>query len=411
VTATSSAAPQVADLDLDAIDLADPATHCRPDIDAIWRRLRTEAPLHRQPDSPQGRGFWVLSRYHDVLNLYQDSDRFRSGPGNMLESLRKPDGDPAATEVLFMMDAPEHQPLRNVLRKSLTPAIRQGVVDHLAARVAALVTERIGSGSFDFAEEVAGKIPIWTICELLGLPEQDRPRLLELSRDALSAASTDQSPEERWATRTELLNYCACALEDKRDEPADDLLSAMATAEVAGVPLTDQQIILNCYGLLLAGDHTSRLGMISAVERFGSRPDLLRGLREGSVPPAAAVEEVIRWASPVQHVGRTAAEDFDVHDRRIRSGDIVTGWNISANRDETTFPQADTFIPDRSPNRHLGLGSGQHFCLGAFLGRAEIGSVLSVLRHSVSSIELCGPPQPIYSTFLRGFRSLPVRLR
>ncbi|MFJ4816081.1 cytochrome P450 [Streptomyces sp. NPDC088801] len=406
-----SAAPDVADLDLAAIDLADPATHCRADIDDVWRRLRTEAPLHHQPDSPEGRGFWVLSRYDDVLDLYKDSHRFRSGPGNMLESLRKPEGDPAAGEVLFMMDAPEHQPLRNVLRKSLTPAIRQGVVDRLAARVAALITERIGGGRFDFAEDVADKVPIWTICELLGMPEEDRPRLLELSRDALSAASTDQSPEDRWATRTELLDYCARALEDKRDEPADDLLSAMAAAEVDGVPLTDQQIILNCYGLLLAGDHTSRLGMISAVERFGSRPDLLRGLREGSVPPAAAVEEIIRWTSPVQHVGRTAAEDFDLHGRRIRSGDIVTAWNISANRDETAFPQADVFVPDRTPNRHLGLGSGPHFCLGAFLGRAEIGAVLTVLRDRVGGIELCGPPQPIYSTFLRGFRSLSVALR
>ncbi|MFJ1608835.1 cytochrome P450 [Streptomyces sp. NPDC088253] len=405
------AAAKAADIDLAEVDLSDPRTFWSHDMDAVWRRLRDEHPVHRHPDTPQGRGFWVLSRYDDVMAMYKDSQTFLSGPGNMLESLQKPQGDPAAGEVLFMADAPDHQPLRAILMKSFTPAIRQFVVERLATRVEKLITDRIGTGSFDFASEVAEEIPIWVICDLLGFPEEDRPRLLELSRSALSADSTDQTPEERWVIRNELLVYCSQMLEEKRDDPRDDLLSRMAFAEVNGEPLTDQQIILNCYGFLLAGDHTSRLAMIGAMEQFGRRPDHLARLNDGAVDPGAVVEEVIRWTTPVQHVGRTAAADVELRGRHIRRGDIVTAWNISANRDERVFADPDTFIPDRSPNKHVGLGNGPHFCLGAFLGRAEIGAVLSTLCKNVTEIEITGAPKPMYSTFLRGYSGLELALR
>jgi len=398
-------------VDLAEIDLSDPKTFWTYDMDAVWRRLRDEHPVHRHPATPEGREFWVLSRYDDIMAMYKDDKGFLSAPGNMLESLQKPDGDPAAGEVLVMTDSTDHTALRTVLMKSFTPRIRQLVVDRLQAHVERLVSERVGGPSFDFAHEIADAIPMWVICDLLGFPEEDRPRLLELSRYALSAADSDQTAEERWLIRNELLIYCSEMVDERRDNPGDDLLSRMVEARVDGRPLSDQEIILNLYGFLLAGDHTSRLAMIGALENLGNRPDQWALVRDGEVPMSAVVEEVIRWTSPVMHVGRTAAYDMEFGGAQIKAGDVVTAWNISANRDERFFPDADRFVPGRTPNKHLGFGHGPHFCFGAFLGRAEISTVLSTLSRLTRTVEVTGAAQPLYSTFLRGYSGLPLVLR
>jgi cytochrome P450 len=403
--------PLAEPLDPGELDLSDPETFWKYDMDAYWRRLRDEHPVYRHPAPGGGRDFWVLSRYDDLMAMYKDDKHFVSAPGNMLESLQKPDGDPAAGEVLVMTDGFDHSSLRTVLMKAFTPRIRQLVVDRLNVHVERLLRDRIGTGVMDFAEEVAEQIPIWVICDLLGFPEEDRPRLLELSRFALSAPEAGQTPRERWLIRNELLIYCSQMMEERRDDPRDDLLSRMIEAEVDGQPLSDQQIVLNLYGFLLAGDHTSRLAMIGALENLGRRPEQWRRLREGELALPALVEEIVRWTTPVMHVARTVKQDLEFGGQRMRAGDIVTAWNISANRDERRFPEPDLFIPDRSPNKHLGFGHGAHFCFGAFLARAEMTAVVGTLARLAEDVLIVGDPKPMYSTFMRGFSSLEVELR
>jgi cytochrome P450 len=178
---------------------------------------------------------------------------------------------------------------------------------------------------------------------------------------------------------------------------------------VDGRRLTIDEIAVNCYSLILGGDETSRISAICAVLALIENPDQWDALRTGAVTVASAVEEVIRWATPGMHVARTARTDLDIHGHAVRAGDIVTLWNVSANNDESVFDRPRRFTLSRSPNKHLAFGHGPHYCLGAFLGRAELNALLTALAARVARMELCGAPRPIYSNFVSGYDSLPVR--
>jgi cytochrome P450 len=396
--------------DLAHLNLADPETFVHADMDAVWDLLRREAPVYLHPETAAGRPFWVLTRYRDVLAVLKDGEGFSSAQGNSLDSLHKPMGDPAGGKILALTDNPRHLALRAMLLKAFTPKIHQLASDRIPERTDRLISRWIGAGRFDFAREVAEQIPMSTIGDLLGFPPEEHERLLDLSREALSSDESGQTAEDAWLARNELLVRCTDLMEARRTEPREDLVSAMVNCEVNGEVLTDDEVIVNIYGFILAGDHTSRLAMCAAVREFARRPEQWRALKERKVAPAGAVEEIARWSSPVMHAGRTAKIDVPIGDRLIRAGELVTAWTISANRDETVFPHAATFDVARTPNKHLSFGYGPHFCFGAYLGRAEITAVLDTLCRTVDSIELAGDPQVLYSTFLRGYCSLPVTL-
>jgi cytochrome P450 len=396
--------------DLRSVNLADPLSFSRPDLHDIWRRFRREAPVYLHPETEKGPSFWVLSRYADVRSLYQDHRRFSSKPGNMLPSLHKPGGDPAAGIALALTDAPRHHAMRSALLKAFGPRSRDLIVNRLQPRVDRLIERVTGAGPVDFAKEVAEKISMGTICDLLGFPAADHDRLLTLSRQALSSDEVDQTDEQAWVARNELLLHCQDLVEARRSHPADDLVSAMVGCLVDGEPMTNEHLVVNCYGFILAGDQTSRLAMVDSLVAFRDFPQEWEALKQGHRDIGSAVEEVVRWASPVMHVARTVVEDVDVGGHTLRAGDTVTGWNTSANRDDAAFEKPDTFNLGRTPNQHLGFGHGAHFCFGAFLGRAEIGALLSTLVRRVDDLYVHSDQPGVYSTFLHGYSSLTVEL-
>ncbi|MEU1013721.1 cytochrome P450 [Streptomyces sp. NPDC005890] len=396
--------------DLNSVNLADPNTFVQTDMEDFWRRVRAEQPIYLHPATEQGPPFWVVSRYTDVMTVLQDPERFSSRPGNMLSSLHKPGGDPAAGINLALTDAPRHNAMRTILLKAFSPRTRKVVTDKLQQRVDQLLGSGVGTGTFDFAKEVAELVPMGTICDLLGFPAKDHKYLLDLSREALSTDDEGQTEEDRWLSRNELLSYCQEIIEARRENPQDDLISAMATCQINGEPMTDDEVVVNCYGFILAGDHTSRLAMVGALLVFSQHPDQWLALKEGRATIPSAVEEILRWTTPSMHIGRTATADVTIGGRTIRAGDHVILWNTSANRDEGIFRNPQSFDVARTPNKHLSFGSGPHFCFGSYLGRAEITAVLKTLCDKVERIELVGDPKPIYSTFLRGYSSLPVSL-
>ncbi|MET7408160.1 cytochrome P450 [Streptomyces parvulus] len=398
------------DDDLDSVDLTDPHTFLRTGMDDFWRRVRAERPVYLHPATDRSSAFWVVSRYDDAMAVLRDPERYSSRPGNMMSSLHKPGGDPAAGKILALTDAPRHNAMRTILLKAFSPRIRQGVTDKLQQRVDHVLGPAVGTGPFDFAKEVAEVIPMGTICDLLGFPPADHKYVLDLSREAVSADDEGQTEEDVWLSRNELLVYCQEIIEARREDPQDDLISAMATCRINGEPMTDDEVVLNCYGFILAGDHTSRLAMVGAVLAFAQHPDQWRALKEGRVTIASAVEEIVRWTTPAMHIGRTATADATLGGRTVREGDHVILWNTSANRDESVFTDPDRFDLARTPNKHLGFGYGPHFCFGSYLGRAEITAVLNTLIDRVDRIDLTGDPKPLYSTFLRGYSSLPVSL-
>ncbi|MEU0479226.1 cytochrome P450 [Streptosporangium sp. NPDC006013] len=392
------------------IDLTDPASFVVNDMYAYWRTLRASTPVYWHPAGASGPGFWVLSRYADIMEVYRDGKRFCSQYGNVLTTLLQ-GGDSAAGKMLAVTDGLRHRELRNVLVRAFSPRTLDRVAAAVHAETGRRMAEVVRHGEFDFAEDVAATIPMNTICDLLAVPPTDREHLFGLNKQALSSDDPEAGFSEAWTARNEILQYFLGLAADRRAHPGDDVVSALASAAINGRPLSDEEIVFNCYSLILGGDETSRLSMIGAVHALAHHPDQWAALRAGTASMDTAVEEVLRWTSPTMHFGRTATVDTVIGGEAVRAGDRITLWNTSANRDERAFDDPDRFDLGRRPNRHLTFGHGPHFCLGAYLARVEITAMLAWLRELVTGIELLGAPRPIYSNLLGGFSSLPVRFR
>lgn len=395
-------------------NLADPRTYIEHDMAEVWRKLRSDDPVYWQPETEHGPGFWAVTRYDDVSGVLRDPTRFTSERGNVLVTLLRGE-DPGSGRMLAVTDGPRHTELRKLLLRAFAPRALEGVVRRVRRTTRKLLDEALDktrdTEGCDFAQAIASYIPLATICDLLDVPATDRDHVLALTKSAL--ASDYERPEagaDRVA-RGQILLYFNDLVRARRRNPGTDVISLMATADVGGERLGDEDIVLNCYSLIMGGDETSRLAMTGAVRALIDNPTQWRALRRGDVTVDGAAEEVLRWTTPTMHFGRVATSDVELCGRTIAAGDVVTLWLASANRDESVFAEPDRFDLARSPNPHLALGYGRHFCLGAYLGRVEISTVLDALRTFVSEIDRAGPERHIYSNFLSGLSSLPVTLR
>ncbi|KXK61861.1 cytochrome [Micromonospora rosaria] len=390
-----------------ALDLADPTTFVRNDPLAFWSEVRDRSPVYWH-DGRAGRpGFWVVSRYADVLASYADAARLSSARGTVLDVLLRGD-DSAGGRMLAVTDRPRHRELRSVMLRAFSPRVLGEVVGRVERRAEELVRRVTGVGGFDFATEVAEHLPMGTICDLLSVPAADRADLLRWNKSALSSDEADVDPYAAVEARNQILLYFVDLAERRRARPGDDVVSMVATVTVGGKLLSIEEVALNCYSLILGGDESSRVSAICAVKAFADFPDQWRAVRDGAVAVDTAVEEVVRWATPAMHFARTATTDLELGGRQVRAGDIVTLWNLSANFDEREFDRPGRFAVARTPNRHVSFGHGPHFCLGAHLGRAELRALLTALAGAVRGIEMTGSPQRVYSNFLNGYRTLPV---
>ena len=406
-----TASPSVSAVDLDAVDFVDPQLYVRADLHEIWRQLRDERPLHWVPGAAGRCGFWVVSRYDHALAIYRDDERFTSERGNVLLTLLA-GRDPAAGKMAAVTDGARHREMRNVLLKSFSPRQLGPVIEAMRARAGRLLSQTLARAAegvtVDFAAEVAEHIPLATICDLLGVPESDRPELLRLSKTAFSSDDAAAQGLAGALARYEVLLYFSALADARRAAPGDDVLSALVCARPGGAPLSSDEVVYNCYSLILGGEETSRLAMIGAIEALAANPAQWRSLRDGDIGVASAVEEVLRWTTPSMHFGRRAVTDVPLDDALIRAGDAVTLWNVSANRDERVFTAPEVFDLGRTPNKHLTFGYGPHFCVGSFLARAELTAVVEGLRTAVDDLRLTAPPQRIYSNFLSGYCRMPV---
>ncbi|MFC9502553.1 cytochrome P450 [Streptomyces sp. NPDC057002] len=401
---------RIAPEELDGLDLADPKLHAEADLTDVWRHLREHEPVRWNPATGTAPGFWVVSRHADVTSVYRDSARFTSQGGNVLETLLA-GGDSAAGRMLAITDGPRHADLRKVLLRAFSPKALAPIVDSVRRTVDRLLRQALERGGCDFAADVAAGIPLGAICDLLGVPDRDRDHVLSLTSSALGSEHADATAADAWIAKNEILLYFADLARERRGTGHSDVISLLTTSQVDGALLDDDEIMLNCYSLILGGDETARLSMIGAVLALLEHPDQWRAFKAGDAGLDRAVEEILRWTTPALHSGRTATSDTEIAGRPVRAGDIVTVWNASANRDERIFDAPDALDLNRSPNKHLTFAYGPHFCLGAFLARAEIAAVLSGLRELVTELERTGPVRPIYSNFLNGLSGLPLALR
>lgn len=394
-------------IDLDGIDLADPQTHLGHDHAALWRQFRLRAPVFRHRERPGQPAFWVVSRHDDGAAIFRDSATFGIERGNMLATLLA-GGDPAGGRMISVADGQRHRDLRGVMLRAFSQRALDAVAERVRAYTEQVVSAAIAAGGCDFAAEVGARIPIATICSLLGIPDADREHLLALNKRAVSSDLPGHTELDGRLARSEIIMYFTELVQRRTERPGDDVVSLLAGTEFGGRRLSAHDVVLNSYGLLVAGEETSRCAMITGVHALASHPAQWARLRAGEVDLDTATDEVLRWSTPVMHIGRTALTDAEIRGVRISAGDIVTVWASSANRDGEVFHDPDAFDLGRAPNRHLSFGFGPHYCLGAYLAKVEIAAVLDVLRRRAAAVELAGDPARIYSNVLNGFSRLPV---
>ncbi|WP_411137966.1 cytochrome P450 [Streptomyces sp. C10] len=401
--------PRLATIDPEALDLTDPQTFLDHDLHQMWRAYRELSPVHWHPPTQRAPGFWVISKHTDVVAVYRDNKQFTSERGNVLATLLKGE-DSASRKMLAVTDGPRHREIRNLMLRMFSPRVIESVVEGVRRRTNELVAHAVDRHELDFVTDVADCIPINTIGDLMDIPAADREQLVEWNTLTLSRHSSDSSELDELMARNEILLYFARLAANRRRNPGDDVISALATATIDGEPLSEDEIVFNCYSLILGGDESSRMSSVGGLIALAQHPEQWRRLKDGEASLESATEEVLRWTTPAMHFGRRALVDVQVRDRTIRAGDVVSLWNSSANFDEDVFTDPYAFDLTRTPNKHVAFGHGPHFCLGAFLGRAHVNAVVEALRAQVGEIRLQGPPRRLFSNFVQGYSSLRVAL-
>jgi cytochrome P450 len=393
-------------IDVGGVDLSDPQTYRAGVPHEACRRLREQAPVVWHPGQ-DGRGFYVLTGYDEIHEVSRDSTTWSSEVGGV--TLEAPgDGGVDARGVLMLtMDPPRHTALRALISRGFTPRQVAKLHEHIADMARDVVDGVIERGHCDFANDVAGALPAHVTAEMLGTPLEDGRRLYALIERMNLGSATDPDVLD---AAMEMFAYASELAARKREQPGDDIATSLLHAEVDGQRLTD--IEFNYFVLLLinaGGDTTRNLvagGMCVLMDHL---EDLATLTAEPSMFPTA-VEELLRYVTPVNTFARIATRDAELHGVSIRKGDRVAMFYPSANRDESRFAEPDRFDMRRTPNPHLGFGGGgTHFCLGANLARVEATALLREVLARMKNLELAGPAERTPSTTMNGLHTMPVR--
>ncbi|WP_299559192.1 cytochrome P450 [uncultured Mycolicibacterium sp.] len=417
-TPTNGTAPPP--LPLAEIDLGDWAFWGADDDvrDAAFATLRREAPVswHREfvlDGGAAGRGHWALTRYDDVLRASRHPEVFSSASGITLG-----DQNPELAEYfgsMIAMDDPRHGRLRGIVRSAFTPRVvarTEAAVRDRARRLVAGLIDRHPDGRAELVTEFAGPLPLQIICDMMGIPEPDRERIFHWTNVILGFGDPDLTTDfdEFFGVAVDIGAYAAELAEDRRRSPRDDLTTALVQAEVDGERLTSAEIASFFILLVVAGNETTRNAITHGLLALSRYPEQRADWWEhfGELTPTA-VEEIVRWASPVAYMRRTVLRDTVLSGVRLRAGDKVSLWYQSANRDETRFDNPWRFDVRRHPNPHLGFGGGGvHFCLGANLARREIAVAFEELRRRLPDLTATAEPDRLHSAFIHGIKRLPV---
>lgn len=413
-------------MELSEIDLTNLALFVHGNPHLAWKTLRAQAPVYWHERTP-GHGFWAITRYHDAQAVYRDPVRFSSANGIVLNaSLAHESPDPAASVAgesleaapsrrsLIATDPPRHREVREIINQRFTPRAIRTLETAVRAIISDVLDGMLVRGECDFVSDVAAKIPSATICEMIGVPRDDWPLMFRLASMAGApdeAARAGVSPLQTMRqARSESFEYFAGLLNERRKAPHDDLASMLADAYYKRAAITEVEALSNCFLLVGAGQETTRNSISGSVLAMIDHPRQFAMLRSRPTLMPTAVEELIRWISPVTHVMRTCTQDSMLSGHHVRAGQKVVIWNASVNRDEDVFPDADRLDLARTPNHHLGFGYGEHFCLGAHLARLELRVFLEEWIARNVDVELTGAVERVASNLAAGIKRMPIRI-
>ena len=382
----------------------------------VWTLLRAASPVARF--EPEGyRPFLALTRQAEILQVSSRPDIFSSTQGIVLAPAKIPI---VPTEMIVSIDPPRHGPLRRAASRRFTPR----AVSEERAEIGRIVGDLLddvatagGTEQCDFVERIAAPLPIAVISWVLGVPPGDWRLLFRWTNEIIGKDDPEfrrpgESPGQTFKrARGELRGYLSDLIARRRAAPTGDLISELSGAEVGGEPLDEEQLLSYCELLVEAGNETTRNAISGGLLAFAEFPEQWEALRARPELVPVAVEEILRWVSPIIHFTRTATVDTEVGGQRIRAGEQVALFYASANRDETVFDDPFAFRVDRRPNPHMAFGVGEHFCLGAHVARVEIEAVIRGLVERLSFFELAGRPERLRSHVNGGIKKLPLSYR
>jgi cytochrome P450 len=397
-------------VDLLTIDLADPDNYTRSGGMELFEFLRVHEPVYWNR-RPNGSGFWALTRYADAMTVFEHAADFTSERG-MQVGQDEAAARAAAGRMLIVTDGHRHGQLRSLMNPLLAPAALRRIEPAMRAVVGDALERMAQRESFDFVGEVAARLPLSVICQLLDVPRPDWDLMIDWTRTAFGSATSDVviTDTEKAEANANIFAYYAGLVRERRHSDADDIVSALCRARIDGVPLTDAEILLNINGLITGGNETTRHASAGALIAFIENPGQWLRLREDPTLIHTAVEEVLRWTAPSLNVMRTALTAMTIAGKHIAPGDRVSIWNPAVNRDPAAFENPQRFDVGRHPNRHLTFGMGRHLCIGATVARYELSVLLREMAARVRHMELTGPIRRLRSNLMWGVDEVPVHL-
>jgi cytochrome P450 len=409
---------KIEDIHLDQLEFWTAPPEEREGAFALLRRERPMS-FHEEFEPPpelplpKGPGYWAVTRHADVVTASRRSDLFCSGKGTNIPDL------PAELNEFFgsmiNMDDPRHGRLRRIVSRGFTPRALARLQADVERRAAETIDAVIEKGECDFVRDVAARLPLGIICDMMGIAESQTQFVFEQTNIILGLGDPEYvapgtnpllAALQSGKALAELMNELAV---ERRREPMDDLTSQLMNAEIDGESLTDQELASFFVLLVAAGNETTRNAISHGMKALCDHPDERRKWAADfeAVAPTA-VEEIVRWASPVIHFRRTVTRDTELGGQPLREGEKIVLWYNSANRDEAVFPEPYRFDVTREPNEHVGFGGpGAHHCLGANLARREITVVFRELLRRLPDLEITGPPEMLRSNFIHGIKRMP----
>ncbi|MFM5904344.1 MAG: cytochrome P450 [Microbacteriaceae bacterium] len=391
---------------------------------SIFERLRKESPIHWNEEEAPNSGFYSVARYHDIVKVLRDPETFTSERFTNLEEVDKDQEE--ARRSLLETDGTRHRALRRLLQGEFTPQAVARYGTFLRGLTATTLDNAFAKGSFDFVEEVAADFPINVLVRLLDVPTEDAGQLIEWGNrmvgfdDPEHADLMMNDPESekyrlvpfKSPAALEVFEYGDALARERKGKDGTDLVSRLVnTVPSDGIPLSERDFHTNFLLLVVAGNETTRHTISHTMNNLIQNPDQLRFLQENPDKIEWAVEEFLRYSSPVYHFRRTATKDVELNGVQIKAGQKVVPWFASGNRDEAIFENPNKMDVTRNPNEHMTFGrGGPHMCLGNALARLEIKIMFEDLIQRVDSVELTGEIDYLRSNFVHGIKRMPVKV-
>lgn len=395
------------------IDIIDPGVYERGGIPhRQFQWLRDNDPVHWHQDPNDGvPGFWAVTRHEDVVSVSRRADPYSSHERTAMFEEFSDDDIAMYGQMMLFQDPPDHTRLRALVNKGFTPRMIGRLEDHVRTICNELIDEAAPLGECDFVEKFAAPLPLYTICELLGAPLEDREKIFHWSNKLVAFNDPEfiGGREESTLCAAEFAEWGGRLAAARESTPRDDIVTKLLTPDADGSRISLEEFQLFVIMLSIAGNETTRTATAGGMLAFFERPDQWERLRADRSLLPKAVEEIVRWVSPINQFRRTALVDTEVGGQEIKAGDKVVLFYGSANRDERVFEDPYAFDVGRDPNPHIGFGGGgPHYCLGTHLARLNLRIIFETILERMPDIRLAGEPRRLRSNFVNGYKEIPV---